>query len=138
MPGLIVFRRRWSVGSDDLVVPGAFLFTVHLIWWVWITMCFFFTLQFFFVIVDVVDFVIKSSDFVWFIGSKLSIKRKHISFCLQNVCIINIHRIAQTCDDVKPMHTSRSKFVMHLSPTNKRQTKKNGDRYKWGKEEGGE
>ncbi|XP_031627967.1 sn1-specific diacylglycerol lipase alpha isoform X2 [Contarinia nasturtii] len=32
MPGLIVFRRRWSVGSDDLVVPGAFLFTVHLIW----------------------------------------------------------------------------------------------------------
>uniref|UniRef100_A0AAR5Q0G7 Diacylglycerol lipase-alpha n=1 Tax=Dendroctonus ponderosae TaxID=77166 RepID=A0AAR5Q0G7_DENPD len=32
MPGLIVFRRRWSVGSDDLVVPGAFLFTTHLIW----------------------------------------------------------------------------------------------------------
>ncbi|CAG9855011.1 unnamed protein product [Phyllotreta striolata] len=32
MPGLVVFRRRWSVGSDDLVVPGAFLFTVHLIW----------------------------------------------------------------------------------------------------------
>lgn len=34
MPGLIVFRRRWSVGSDDLVVPGAFLFIVHLIWYV--------------------------------------------------------------------------------------------------------
>ncbi|KAG5893315.1 hypothetical protein JTB14_000274 [Gonioctena quinquepunctata] len=32
MPGLIVFRRRWSVGSDDLVVPGAFLFSMHLIW----------------------------------------------------------------------------------------------------------
>ncbi|XP_074029499.1 inactivation no afterpotential E [Leptinotarsa decemlineata] len=32
MPGLVVFRRRWSVGSDDLVVPGAFLFSVHLIW----------------------------------------------------------------------------------------------------------
>ncbi|CAH0548856.1 unnamed protein product [Brassicogethes aeneus] len=32
MPGIVVFRRRWSVGSDDLVVPGAFLFTVHLIW----------------------------------------------------------------------------------------------------------
>ncbi|KAL1488240.1 hypothetical protein ABEB36_015195 [Hypothenemus hampei] len=32
MPGLIVFRRRWSLGSDDLVVPGAFLFTTHLIW----------------------------------------------------------------------------------------------------------
>ncbi|XP_076382439.1 inactivation no afterpotential E isoform X3 [Megalopta genalis] len=32
MPGIVVFRRRWSVGSDDLVVPGAFLFVVHLIW----------------------------------------------------------------------------------------------------------
>ncbi|KAJ8917361.1 hypothetical protein NQ315_002383 [Exocentrus adspersus] len=32
MPGLIVFRRRWSVGSDDLVVPGAFLCTMHMIW----------------------------------------------------------------------------------------------------------
>ncbi|XP_056633606.1 diacylglycerol lipase-alpha isoform X2 [Diorhabda sublineata] len=32
MPGLVVFRRRWSVGSDDLVVPGVFLSTVHLIW----------------------------------------------------------------------------------------------------------
>lgn len=34
MPGIVVFRRRWSVGSDDLVVPGAFLFSLHLIWWV--------------------------------------------------------------------------------------------------------
>ncbi|CAL7951517.1 unnamed protein product [Xylocopa violacea] len=32
MPGIVVFRRRWSVGSDDLVVPGAFLFILHLIW----------------------------------------------------------------------------------------------------------
>ncbi|XP_043282048.1 diacylglycerol lipase-alpha isoform X6 [Venturia canescens] len=32
MPGIVVFRRRWSVGSDDLVVPGAFLFSLHLIW----------------------------------------------------------------------------------------------------------
>ncbi|XP_067642320.1 uncharacterized protein inaE isoform X2 [Eurosta solidaginis] len=31
MPGLVVFRRRWSVGSDDLVVPGAFLLIAHLI-----------------------------------------------------------------------------------------------------------
>nr|CAD7424774.1 unnamed protein product [Timema monikensis] len=31
MPGLVVFRRRWSVGSDDLVVPGVFLFVLHLI-----------------------------------------------------------------------------------------------------------
>ncbi|XP_023245102.1 sn1-specific diacylglycerol lipase alpha [Copidosoma floridanum] len=32
MPGIVVFRRRWSVGSDDLVVPGAFLFFLHLVW----------------------------------------------------------------------------------------------------------
>ncbi|XP_031776610.1 sn1-specific diacylglycerol lipase alpha isoform X3 [Nasonia vitripennis] len=32
MPGIVVFRRRWSVGSDDLVVPGAFLFLLHLVW----------------------------------------------------------------------------------------------------------
>ncbi|XP_059479899.1 diacylglycerol lipase-alpha isoform X2 [Neocloeon triangulifer] len=32
MPGLVFFRRRWSVGSDDLVVPGIFLFLLHTIW----------------------------------------------------------------------------------------------------------
>ncbi|XP_015434620.1 PREDICTED: sn1-specific diacylglycerol lipase alpha [Dufourea novaeangliae] len=32
MPGIVAFRRRWGVGSDDLVVPGAFLFILHLIW----------------------------------------------------------------------------------------------------------
>ncbi|XP_012265219.2 diacylglycerol lipase-alpha isoform X1 [Athalia rosae] len=32
MPGIVVFRRRWIVGSDDLVVPGVFLFVLHLIW----------------------------------------------------------------------------------------------------------
>ncbi|XP_063979131.1 diacylglycerol lipase-alpha isoform X4 [Diachasmimorpha longicaudata] len=32
MPGIVVFRRRWSVGSDDLVVPGVFLLALHLIW----------------------------------------------------------------------------------------------------------
>ncbi|KAL0280575.1 UNVERIFIED_CONTAM: hypothetical protein PYX00_001834 [Menopon gallinae] len=32
MPGIVAFQRRWSVGSDDLVVPGLFLFFVHLIW----------------------------------------------------------------------------------------------------------
>ncbi|XP_039297973.1 diacylglycerol lipase-alpha [Nilaparvata lugens] len=32
MPGLVAFRRRWSVGSDDLVVPGVLLFLVHFIW----------------------------------------------------------------------------------------------------------
>ncbi|XP_055709573.1 diacylglycerol lipase-alpha isoform X1 [Phlebotomus papatasi] len=32
MPGIVVFKRRWSVGSDDLVVPGVFLVTIHTIW----------------------------------------------------------------------------------------------------------
>ncbi|KAL5274913.1 DAGLA family protein [Megaselia abdita] len=32
MPGLVVFRRRWSVGSDDLIVPAAFLLILHFIW----------------------------------------------------------------------------------------------------------
>uniref|UniRef100_A0A8D3BJ10 Diacylglycerol lipase-alpha n=1 Tax=Scophthalmus maximus TaxID=52904 RepID=A0A8D3BJ10_SCOMX len=26
MPGMVMFRRRWSVGSDDLVLPALFLF----------------------------------------------------------------------------------------------------------------
>ncbi|XP_018373290.1 PREDICTED: sn1-specific diacylglycerol lipase alpha isoform X1 [Trachymyrmex cornetzi] len=31
MPSLIAFGRRWTVGSDDLVLPGAVLFYVHLL-----------------------------------------------------------------------------------------------------------
>ncbi|KAF0309049.1 Sn1-specific diacylglycerol lipase alpha [Amphibalanus amphitrite] len=31
MPGLVAFRRRWSIGSDDLAVPGAFFFLLHAI-----------------------------------------------------------------------------------------------------------
>lgn len=34
MPGIVVFRRRWSVGSDDLVLPAVFLFLLHTTWWV--------------------------------------------------------------------------------------------------------
>ena len=34
MPGIVIFQRRWSVGSDDLVVPGLFLFIIHIVWWV--------------------------------------------------------------------------------------------------------
>ncbi|XP_058127729.1 diacylglycerol lipase-alpha [Anopheles ziemanni] len=34
MPGIVVFQRRWSVGSDDLVVPGLFLLVIHFIWFV--------------------------------------------------------------------------------------------------------
>ncbi|XP_046574796.1 diacylglycerol lipase-alpha-like [Haliotis rubra] len=32
MPGIVVFRRRWSVGSDDLVVPAVFLLVLHAAW----------------------------------------------------------------------------------------------------------
>ncbi|XP_077492793.1 inactivation no afterpotential E isoform X2 [Amblyomma americanum] len=32
MPGVVVFKRRWSVGSDDFVVPGIFLLLLHTIW----------------------------------------------------------------------------------------------------------
>ncbi|KAK3561856.1 hypothetical protein QTP86_017485 [Hemibagrus guttatus] len=32
MPGMVMFRRRWSVGSDDLVLPAFFLFILHCIW----------------------------------------------------------------------------------------------------------
>uniref|UniRef100_A0A8C7XQJ2 Diacylglycerol lipase-alpha n=1 Tax=Oryzias sinensis TaxID=183150 RepID=A0A8C7XQJ2_9TELE len=32
MPGMVMFRRRWSVGSDDLVLPALFLFLIHCIW----------------------------------------------------------------------------------------------------------
>ena len=32
MPGIIVFQRRWSVGSDDLVVPGISLSLLHGVW----------------------------------------------------------------------------------------------------------
>ncbi|XP_059383070.1 diacylglycerol lipase-alpha-like isoform X1 [Carassius carassius] len=32
MPGMVLFRRRWSVGSDDLVLPAFFLFLLHCIW----------------------------------------------------------------------------------------------------------
>jgi len=34
MPSLIAFGRRWKVGSDDLLLPGAFLFWIHLFEWV--------------------------------------------------------------------------------------------------------
>uniref|UniRef100_A0A8C6P7E5 Diacylglycerol lipase-alpha n=1 Tax=Nothobranchius furzeri TaxID=105023 RepID=A0A8C6P7E5_NOTFU len=32
MPGMVMFRRRWSVGSDDLVLPALFLFLIHCVW----------------------------------------------------------------------------------------------------------
>lgn len=32
MPGIVVFKRRWSVGSDDFVVPGIILLLLHTGW----------------------------------------------------------------------------------------------------------
>ncbi|XP_055888225.1 diacylglycerol lipase-alpha-like isoform X3 [Biomphalaria glabrata] len=32
MPGVVVFGRRWSIGSDDLVVPMIFMIVVHSAW----------------------------------------------------------------------------------------------------------
>ncbi|XP_071812616.1 diacylglycerol lipase-alpha-like isoform X2 [Apostichopus japonicus] len=34
MPGFIAFGRRWSVGSDDLVIPGVVMFVLHCVWFV--------------------------------------------------------------------------------------------------------
>ncbi|NXF95914.1 DGLB lipase, partial [Eubucco bourcierii] len=34
MPGLVVFGRRWAIGSDDFVLPGAFELFVRLVWWI--------------------------------------------------------------------------------------------------------
>uniref|UniRef100_A0A4W5L9D9 Diacylglycerol lipase-alpha n=1 Tax=Hucho hucho TaxID=62062 RepID=A0A4W5L9D9_9TELE len=31
MPGMVMFRRRWSVGSDDLVLPALFLFLLLMV-----------------------------------------------------------------------------------------------------------
>ena len=32
MPGLILYNRRWSVGSDDCIIPAFILSTTHLVW----------------------------------------------------------------------------------------------------------
>ncbi|XP_033102025.1 sn1-specific diacylglycerol lipase alpha-like isoform X4 [Anneissia japonica] len=34
MPGMLVFGRRWSVGSDDIVVPALILLVSHLTWFI--------------------------------------------------------------------------------------------------------
>ncbi|RWS22882.1 sn1-specific diacylglycerol lipase alpha-like protein [Leptotrombidium deliense] len=32
MPGIILFSRRWSVGSDDFIIPAVVLLSVHCVW----------------------------------------------------------------------------------------------------------
>ncbi|XP_048765842.2 diacylglycerol lipase-alpha-like isoform X7 [Ostrea edulis] len=32
MPGIVVFKRRWSAGSDDFVLPALLLMILHVIW----------------------------------------------------------------------------------------------------------
>ncbi|XP_060696571.1 diacylglycerol lipase-beta [Hemiscyllium ocellatum] len=34
MPGLVVFGRRWSLASDDLVFPGALELFLRILWWI--------------------------------------------------------------------------------------------------------
>ncbi|NXA38569.1 DGLB lipase, partial [Eudromia elegans] len=34
MPGLVLFGRRWAIGSDDFVLPGAFELFVRVVWWI--------------------------------------------------------------------------------------------------------
>jgi len=32
MPGLVVFNRKWCIGSDDLGVPAFGMAVVHILW----------------------------------------------------------------------------------------------------------
>ncbi|KAJ6659727.1 hypothetical protein lerEdw1_018442 [Lerista edwardsae] len=34
MPGMVMFGRRWAIGSDDFVFPGAFELFIRMIWWI--------------------------------------------------------------------------------------------------------
>ncbi|XP_013421661.1 sn1-specific diacylglycerol lipase alpha [Lingula anatina] len=40
MPGLVVFNRRWSIGSDDLVISASALAILHLIWLIFLSVCY--------------------------------------------------------------------------------------------------
>ncbi len=37
MPGIVVFKRRWGVGSDDLIIPALLLLLLHIAWIVVLT-----------------------------------------------------------------------------------------------------
>ena len=32
MPGLVLYDRRWAVGSDDCIVPATLLSLTHVVW----------------------------------------------------------------------------------------------------------
>ncbi|XP_070811129.1 diacylglycerol lipase-beta [Pituophis catenifer annectens] len=34
MPGLMLFGRRWAIGSDDFVFPGSFELFIRVTWWI--------------------------------------------------------------------------------------------------------
>ncbi|NP_659164.2 diacylglycerol lipase-beta [Mus musculus] len=34
MPGMVLFGRRWSLASDDLVFPGSFELFLRVLWWI--------------------------------------------------------------------------------------------------------
>ena len=33
MPGIVLYNRRWALGSDDILLPAAVLATLHITWW---------------------------------------------------------------------------------------------------------
>ena len=33
MPGIVLYNRRWALGSDDILLPAVALALVHIIWW---------------------------------------------------------------------------------------------------------
>ena len=33
MPGIVLYNRRWALGSDDILLPAVALALVHMIWW---------------------------------------------------------------------------------------------------------
>ena len=33
MPGIVLYNRRWALGSDDILLPAAVLAALHITWW---------------------------------------------------------------------------------------------------------
>ena len=33
MPGIVLYNRRWALGSDDILLPAVVLALVHVVWW---------------------------------------------------------------------------------------------------------
>ena len=33
MPGIVLYNRRWALGSDDILLPAVVLAALHITWW---------------------------------------------------------------------------------------------------------